>query len=193
MISENFMVDGGRPRQILRDVRAIISGRAPRRIDVARLGRRARRRLSPAKLRALVDEIDPGVRLGSSELVADRRLQLARSAAFALHAKKRWRWCADNVDRAQNAHWAAPMLVENPSTYLSIRRCRDDRVGVSSTRLCRTHRMQPAARCEQCLRQRDQSRLRCASLISTAFPRIACGRSISPGTARVKRSADRYA
>ncbi len=52
VISENFMVEGGQPRHILDQIRERYPVMPARRLDVDRLGRRARPRLSAASARA---------------------------------------------------------------------------------------------------------------------------------------------
>lgn len=116
VISENFMVDGGRPRQVLRAVRAqypvalhgvSMSLGSADGLDTAYL----------ARLRALVDEIEP--------LFVSDHLSWSRIEGFNSHdllplpySDEALAVVADNVDRAQEALGRA-LLVENPSTYLA--------------------------------------------------------------------------
>lgn len=115
VISENFMVDGGRPRQVLRDIRArypvalhgvSMSLGSADGIDGAYL----------ARLRALVDEIEP--------LFVSDHLSWSRLEGFNAHDLLPLPYtlealdivCA-NIDRAQKA-LGRIMLIENPSTYI---------------------------------------------------------------------------
>jgi hypothetical protein len=115
VISENFMVDGGKPRQVLRDVRACypvalhgvsMSIGSADGLDGAYL----------ARLRALVDEIEP--------LFVSDHLSWSRIEGFNSHdllplpyTSEALDLVAANIDRAQDALGRA-MLVENPSTYI---------------------------------------------------------------------------
>ncbi|PEQ11693.1 hypothetical protein B2G71_16390 [Novosphingobium sp. PC22D] len=115
VISENFMVDGGRPRQILRDIRAhypvalhgvSMSIGSADGLDGAYLTR----------LRALVDEIEP--------LFVSDHLSWSRIEGFNSHdllplpyTKEALDLVCANIDRAQEALGRA-MLIENPSTYI---------------------------------------------------------------------------
>lgn len=115
VISENFMIDGGRPRHILRDVRAhypvalhgvSMSIGSADGLDGAYL----------ARLRALVEEIDP--------LFVSDHLSWSRIEGFSSHdlLPLPYTWealdlvCA-NIARAQDA-LGREMLIENPSTYI---------------------------------------------------------------------------
>jgi uncharacterized protein (UPF0276 family) len=115
VISENFMVEGGRPRQILRDVRA----RYPVALHGVSMSIGSADGLDGAylaRLRALVDEIDP--------LFVSDHLSWTRVEGFSSHDLLPLPYthealdlvCA-NIDRAQEALGRA-MLVENPSTYI---------------------------------------------------------------------------
>lgn len=115
VISENFMVDGGKPRQILRDVRAMypvalhgvsMSIGSADGLDGAYLQR----------LRALVDEIEP--------LFVSDHLCWTRIEGFNSHDLLPLPYTAEaldlvcaNIDRAQDA-LGRTMLIENPSTYI---------------------------------------------------------------------------
>jgi uncharacterized protein (UPF0276 family) len=115
VISENFMVEGGRPRRILRDIRArypvalhgvSMSVGSADGVDRSYLDR----------LRALVDEIEP--------LFVSDHLSWSRIEGFNSHdlLPLPYTWealdvvCA-NIGRAQEVLGRA-MLIENPSTYL---------------------------------------------------------------------------
>lgn len=115
VISENFMVEGGRPRRILREVRerypvalhgvSMSLGSADG-LDAAYL----------ARLRALVDEVDP--------LFVSDHLSWSRIEGFNSHdllplpyTREALDVVADNVARAQDALGRA-MLIENPSSYI---------------------------------------------------------------------------
>ena len=115
VISENFMVDGGKPRQVLRDVRALypvalhgvsMSIGSADGLDGAYL----------ARLRALVDEIEP--------LFVSDHLSWSRIEGFNSHDLLPLPYtnealdivCA-NIARAQDALGRA-MLIENPSSYI---------------------------------------------------------------------------
>lgn len=116
VISENFMVDGGRPRQILREVRerypvalhgvSMSIGSADG-IDHAYL----------ARLRALVDEVEP--------LFVSDHLCWTRTGGFNSHDLLPLPYTAEalgvvstNVARAQDVLGRA-MLIENPSSYVA--------------------------------------------------------------------------
>ncbi len=115
VISENFMVDGGRPRQILRDVRdhypvalhgVSMSVGSADGLDGAYLTR----------LRALIDEIEP--------IFVSDHLSWTRIEGFSSHdllplpyTEEALDLVCANIDRAQNALGRA-MLIENPSTYI---------------------------------------------------------------------------
>ncbi len=116
VISENFMIDGGRPRQILRDVRALY----PVALHGVSMSLGSADGLDGAylqRLRALVDEIEP--------LFVSDHLSWTRIEGFSSHdllplpyTEEALAVVAANVDRAQNALGRA-MLVENPSSYLA--------------------------------------------------------------------------
>ena len=115
MISENFMVDGGRPRALLRDIRArypvalhgvSMSIGSADGVDGAYL----------ARLRALVDEIEP--------LFVSDHLSWTRIDGFSSHdllplpyTREALDLVCANIGRAQDALGRA-MLIENPSTYI---------------------------------------------------------------------------
>jgi uncharacterized protein (UPF0276 family) len=116
VISENFMIDGGRPRQILRDVRAVY----PVALHGVSMSLGSADGLDAAyllRLRALVDEIDP--------LFVSDHLSWTRIEGFSSHdllplpyTEEALALVCANVDRAQAA-LGRSMLVENPSTYLA--------------------------------------------------------------------------
>jgi uncharacterized protein len=115
VVSENFMVDGGRPRQLLREMRArypialhgvSMSVGSAEGVDRAYL----------ARLRALVDEIDP--------LFVSDHLCWTRVSGFNSHdllplpyTHEALEIVTSNVSRAQDALGRA-ILIENPSTYI---------------------------------------------------------------------------
>lgn len=116
VISENFMVDGGRPRQILREIRerypvalhgVSMSVGSAEGVDTAYL----------ARLRALVDEVDP--------LFVSDHLCWTRTSGFNSHdllplpyTEEALAVVSANVARAQDA-LGRTMLIENPSSYLA--------------------------------------------------------------------------
>jgi uncharacterized protein len=115
VISENFMIDGGRPRQILRDVRA----RYPVALHGVSMSIASADGLDSAylaRLRALVEEIEP--------LFVSDHLSWTRTEGFSSHDLLPFPYnretleivCA-NIGRAQDA-LGRTMLVENPSTYI---------------------------------------------------------------------------
>jgi len=115
VISENFMVDGGQPRRILRDVRE----RYPVALHGVSMSIGSADGLDGAylkRLRALVDEIDP--------LFVSDHLSWTRIDGFNAHDLLPLPYtnealdivCA-NIDRAQDA-LGRPMLIENPSSYI---------------------------------------------------------------------------
>jgi uncharacterized protein (UPF0276 family) len=115
VISENFMVDGGRPRALLREMRSLypvalhgvsMSIGSADGLDGAYL----------ARLRALIDEIEP--------LFVSDHLSWTRIEGFSSHDLLPLPYTSEaldlvcaNIDRAQNALGRA-MLIENPSTYI---------------------------------------------------------------------------
>lgn len=114
VISENFMVDGGRPRALLRDMRS----RYPVALHGVSMSIGSADGLDGAylaRLRALVDEIEP--------LFVSDHLSWTRIEGFSSHDLLPLPYtdealdlvCA-NIDRAQEALGRA-MLIENPSTY----------------------------------------------------------------------------
>ena len=115
VISENFMVDGGRPRQILRDIRS----RYPVALHGVSMSIGSADGLDPAylaRLRALVDEIDP--------LFVSDHLSWSRIEGFNSHdllplpyTREALDTVAANIDRAQNG-LGRTMLIENPSSYI---------------------------------------------------------------------------
>jgi uncharacterized protein (UPF0276 family) len=119
VISENFMVDGGRPRQILRDVRAMY----PVALHGVSMSLGSADGLDGAylqRLRALADEIEP--------LFVSDHLSWSRIEGFNSHdllplpyTREALAIVSANVDRAQTA-LGRTMLIENPSTYLDFER-----------------------------------------------------------------------
>lgn len=117
VISENFMVEGGRPREILREVRM----RYPVALHGVSMSLGSADGLDGAylaRLRALVDEIDP--------LFVSDHLSWTRVEGFSAHdllplpyTKEALDLVCANVHRAQDALGRA-MLVENPSTYIEL-------------------------------------------------------------------------
>lgn len=116
VISENFMVDGGRPRRILREVRA----RYPVALHGVSLSIGSADGLDPAylvRLRALVDEIDP--------LFVSDHLCWTQFAGFNSHDLLPLPYTSEalgvvcaNIGQAQDALGRA-MLIENPSSYVT--------------------------------------------------------------------------
>lgn len=115
VISENFMIDGGRPRRILRDIRA----RYPVALHGVSMSIGSADGLDGtylARLRALVDDIEP--------LFVSDHLSWSRIEGFSSHdllplpyTQEALDIVSANIDRAQNALGRA-MLIENPSTYI---------------------------------------------------------------------------
>lgn len=115
VISENFMVDGGKPRQILRDVR----DRYPIALHGVSMSIGSADGLEGAyltRLRALVDEIEP--------LFVSDHLSWTRIEGFSSHdllplpyTNEALDQVCANIGRAQDALGRA-MLIENPSTYI---------------------------------------------------------------------------
>lgn len=115
VISENFMVEGGRPRRILRDIRA----RYPVALHGVSMSIGSADGLDRAyltRLRALVDDIEP--------LFVSDHLSWSRIEGFSSHdllplpyTQEALGIVCNNIDRAQNALGRA-MLIENPSTYI---------------------------------------------------------------------------
>jgi uncharacterized protein (UPF0276 family) len=115
VISENFMVDGGKPRQILRDIRT----RYPVALHGVSMSIGSADGLDGAylkRLRALVDEIEP--------LFVSDHLSWSRIEGFNSHDLLPLPYTAEalnlvcaNIARAQDA-MGRSMLIENPSTYI---------------------------------------------------------------------------
>lgn len=116
VISENFMVDGGRPRHILRQIR----DRHPVALHGVSLSIGSAHGLDRAyltRLRALVDEIEP--------LFVSDHLCWTRTAAFNSHdllplpyTEEALDLVCENIDLAQSL-LGRTMLIENPSSYVS--------------------------------------------------------------------------
>ena len=117
VISENFMVAGGRPRQLLRDVRS----RYPVALHGVSMSIGSADGLDGAylkRLRALVDEIEP--------LVVSDHLSWSRIEGFNSHdllplpyTNEALDQVCANIARAQDAI-GRTMLIENPSTYIDL-------------------------------------------------------------------------
>ncbi|HWU93960.1 MAG TPA: DUF692 domain-containing protein [Sphingomonas sp.] len=115
VISENFMVEGGRPRRILREVRE----RYPVALHGVSMSLGSADGLDGAylaRLGALVDEVDP--------LSVSDHLSWSRIDGFNSHdllplpyTREALDLVSANVDRAQEA-LGRTILVENPSTYI---------------------------------------------------------------------------
>ncbi|WP_020653073.1 MNIO family bufferin maturase [Massilia niastensis] len=116
VISENFMIDGGQPRHILRQVRerhpVVLHG-----VSMSIGSADGLRDDYLARLKALVDEIQP--------LFVSDHLSWSRIGGFNSHdllpvpyTEEALAVVCDNIDRAQNA-LGRTMLFENPSSYLS--------------------------------------------------------------------------
>ena len=116
VISENYMVDGGRPLRILEQIRAkhpvIIHGVS---MSIGSASGLDEQYLS--KLKRLEQRIDP--------LWVSDHLCWTRTSAHNSHdllplplTEEALQVVCDNIDRAQN-HLGRPMLFENPSSYLT--------------------------------------------------------------------------
>lgn len=115
VISENFMIEGGRPRRILRDVRA----RYPVALHGVSLSPGSADGLDRAylsRLRALVDEIDP--------LFVSDHLCWTRFGGFSAHdllplpyTEESLAIVCANIATAQDA-LGRSLLIENPSSYI---------------------------------------------------------------------------
>jgi uncharacterized protein (UPF0276 family) len=115
-ISENFMVAGGRPRQILRDVRALYPV-ALHGVSMSIGSAEGVDRAYLARLRALVDEIEP--------LFVSDHLCWTRVDGFNSHdllplpyTQEALDVACANVSIAQDMLGRA-MLIENPSSYIA--------------------------------------------------------------------------
>lgn len=119
VISENFMVAGGRPRHVLREVRrhypVALHG-----VSMSVGSAEGVDRDYLARLRQLVVEIDP--------LLVSDHLCWTRTGGFNAHdllplpyTREALALVCDNVGRAQDA-LGRPMLIENPSSYLTFLR-----------------------------------------------------------------------
>ena len=116
VISENFMVAGGRPRDILRQVRR----RHPVALHGVSLSVGSAHGLDPdylLRLRALVDEVDP--------LFVSDHLSWSRTPGFNSHDLLPLPYTAEalavvcaNIHRAQDA-LGRTLLIENPSSYVA--------------------------------------------------------------------------
>lgn len=119
VISENFMVAGGRPRHVLRKVRE----RHPVALHGVSLSVGSAHGIDPdylVRLRALIDEIEP--------LFVSDHLSWSRTPGFNAHDLLPLPYTAEaldvvcaNLHRAQDA-LGRPMLIENPSSYLTFAR-----------------------------------------------------------------------
>lgn len=117
VISENFMVDGGQPRRVLREVRE----RYPVALHGVSMSLGSADGLDPAylaRLRALADEVDP--------LFVSDHLSWSRIDGFSAHdllpipyTQAALSVVCANIDRAQAA-LGRTMLIENPSSYLAL-------------------------------------------------------------------------
>jgi uncharacterized protein (UPF0276 family) len=117
VISENFMVDGGRPRALLREMRS----RYPVALHGVSMSIGSADGLDGAylaRLCALVDEIEP--------LFVSDHLSWTRIEGFSSHdllplpyTREALDIVCANIDRAQDALGRA-MLIENPSTYIDL-------------------------------------------------------------------------
>lgn len=115
VISENFMTDGGRPRRILREVRA----RYPVALHGVSMSLGSADGLDGAylaRLKALVDEIEP--------LFVSDHLSWTRSEGFNAHdllpipyTNEALDLVCANIGRAQES-LGRSILVENPSSYI---------------------------------------------------------------------------
>ena len=116
VISENFMVDGGQPRRILREVRDLY----PVALHGVSMSIGSADGLNPdylARLRTLIGEIEP--------LFVSDHLCWTRIEGFNSHDLLPLPYTAEaldvvcaNVSRAQN-YVGRAMLVENPSSYIA--------------------------------------------------------------------------
>ncbi|WP_442679944.1 MNIO family bufferin maturase [Sphingomonas sp. ASY06-1R] len=117
VISENFMVEGGQPRKILRDIRA----RYPVALHGVSMSIGSADGLDPlylARLRALIDDIDP--------LFVSDHLSWSRTGDFCAHdllplpySEEALAIVCRNVARAQDA-LGRTLLIENPSRYVAL-------------------------------------------------------------------------
>ncbi len=116
VISENFMVAGGRPRDVLRRVRAR-HALALHGVSMSLGSAEGVDRTYLHRLRALVDEVDP--------MFVSDHLSWSRTGGFNAHdllplpyTEEALDVTCDNVGRAQDA-LGRVILVENPSSYLT--------------------------------------------------------------------------
>ena len=120
VISENFMVEGGRPLDVLRAVRerhpVALHGVS---MSIGSADGAARRTISP-RLRALVDAIEP--------LFVSDHLSWSRIGGFNSHDLLPLPYTDEALDTRLRQHrpcagGAGPrMLLENPSSYIALRR-----------------------------------------------------------------------
>jgi len=119
VISENFMVDGGRPRQLLREIRdrypVALHG-----VSMSLGSAEGLDRAYLARLRALVDEVEP--------LFVSDHLSWTRVGGFNAHdllplpyTREALDVVVGNIAQAQDA-LGRTMLIENPSTYVAFDR-----------------------------------------------------------------------
>lgn len=116
VISENFMVPGGRPREILRRVREFHPV-ALHGVSMSLGSAEGVDRDYLLRLRALVSEVEP--------FVVSDHLSWTRTGGFSSHdllplpyTSEALGVASDNIERAQDI-LGRSLLVENPSTYLS--------------------------------------------------------------------------
>lgn len=115
VISENFMIDGGRPRHILERIRQ----RHPVALHGVSMSLGSAQGLDPAyltRLRTLVEDIDP--------LFVSDHLSWSRTPGFNSHDLLPLPYTCEaldivcaNIDQAQEA-LGRTMLIENPSSYM---------------------------------------------------------------------------
>ena len=118
VISENFMIPGGRPREVLRQARAL----HPVALHGVSMSIGSAEGVDPdylRRLRLLVDDVEP--------FAVSDHLCWTRTGGFNSHDLLPLPYTAealdivcDNIDRAQEV-LGRQMLIENPSSYVSFR------------------------------------------------------------------------
>ena len=155
-----------------------LSAEPARRRPVARFHRPARPR-APAAPEAPGGPLRARPRLRAPVLGLGRRRAPERPPAAALH---RGSPAPHRPPRGRRAGRARPADPDRERLELpAVHRLGDDRVGVPRGARARVG-LRPAARRQQCLRQRAQPRLRSAGVPGRRAARRPCRRSISPAT-----------
>ncbi len=177
--AENYMGAGGPPHRALEAIRrdhplslhgVCMSIGGPQPLDKAHLAR-FRALVAALSSRRWSPNISPGRR--TSNTFFNDLLPLPYTEATLATV-------CDHIDEVQEAI-GRPLLLENPSTYVAFRESTMSETDFIRA-VVRARRLRPAARRQQCLRLRDQSRILRRSTISPISRSRRRTKSISPGT-----------